>query len=208
MTSPFGTDQEAFWAGEFGDEYTARNDGPQVVAANAALFAKVLAHAHGTRSVLELGANRGLNLRALRMLLPDASLTGLEINEQALGHLRGVDGVQVVQASLLDWQPPRTYDLVFTKGVLIHIAPERLPHAYDLLFKASARYILIAEYYAPAPTEIPYRGHAGRLFKRDFAGELLDRHPGLRVREHGFAWRRDPFPQDDLNWFLIEKPAS
>jgi pseudaminic acid biosynthesis-associated methylase len=207
MSSPYSTEQEKFWAGEFGDDYTARNDGPRLVAANLAFFARVLGEAGAVRSVLELGANHGLNLCALQALLPEASLTGLEINAQAAARLRTLERVEVVQASLLDWQPARQYDLVFTKGVLIHIAPDRLAPVYDLLVRASARYILLAEYYAPAPVEVPYRGHSGRLFKRDFAGELLERHPQLRVTRHGFAWRRDPFPQDDLNWFLIEKPC-
>ena len=59
---------------------------------------------------------------------------------------------------------------------------------------------------APAPVAIPYRGHSDRLFKRDFAGEILDRHPQLQLVDYGFAYRRDPnFPQDDITWFLMEK---
>jgi hypothetical protein len=58
---------------------------------------------------------------------------------------------------------------------------------------------------APTPTEVPYRGHSQRLFKRDFAGELMDRHPDLELVDHGFAWRRARLPQDDINWFLLEK---
>ena len=65
---------------------------------------------------------------------------------------------------------------------------------------------MVAEYYNPTPQMIPYRGHDDRLFKRDFAGEILDSFPDLSVRDYGFAWRRDPnFPQDDLTWFLLEK---
>lgn len=48
-----------------------------------------------------------------------------------------------------------------------------LPEIYDKLFTASQRYILVAEYYNPSPVEIIYRGHSNRLFKRDFAGELM-----------------------------------
>jgi spore coat polysaccharide biosynthesis protein SpsF len=69
--------------------------------------------------------------------------------------------------------------------------------------------ILMGEYYNPSPTAIPYRGHADRLFKRDFAGELLDRFPDLRLIDYGFAYRRDPaFPQDDITWFLLEKRGA
>jgi spore coat polysaccharide biosynthesis protein SpsF len=53
---------------------------------------------------------------------------------------------------------------------------------------------------------LPYRGHDERLFKRDFAGEILDRFPDLRLVDYGFRYRRDPnFPQDDVTWFLMEK---
>jgi len=36
------------------------------------------------------------------------------------------------------------------------------------------KYVLINEYFNPTPTEIVYRGHSAKLFKRDFAGEFLD----------------------------------
>jgi spore coat polysaccharide biosynthesis protein SpsF len=81
-----------------------------------------------------------------------------------------------------------------------------LPAVYDKLVAATGRYLLVAEYYNPSPVAIPYRGHTDRLFKRDFAGEILDRHPNLRLVDYGFAYRRDPdFQQDDITWFLLEK---
>ena len=56
------------------------------------------------------------------------------------------------------------------------------------------------------PVEVVYRGHTGRLFKRDFASELLDRYSDLRLVDYGFVYHRDPtFPLDDFNWFLMEK---
>ena len=99
-----------------------------------------------------------------------------------------------------------SYDISLIKGVLIHINPQYLDRVYDSLFKASNRYIIIAEYFNPSPVEVTYQGHGARLFKRDFAGEMLDRFSSLRVVDYGFAWRRDPaFPQDDLSWFVLEK---
>ncbi len=202
----FATRQEAFWAGEFGDEYTARNRGANWVASNAALFAKMLNCTDSVHSILELGANVGLNLCALRQLLPEAELAAVEINAHAVAELKSLRGVAVHHTSILDFRPARKFDLVFTKGVLIHINPERLPEVYDLLHAASGRYVCIAEYYNPTPVEVPYRGHANRLFKRDFAGELLKRHGDLRIRDYGFVYHADPnFPQDDLTWFLLEK---
>ena len=81
-----------------------------------------------------------------------------------------------------------------------------MPQVYDLLHQLSKRYICVIEYYNPAPVEIPYRGHSGKLFKRDFAGELLDRFRDLRLLDYGFVYHRDNnYPLDDLTWFLLEK---
>lgn len=199
----YSTEQEAFWEGEFGDEYTARNQGARLVSANFVFFAKVLARTWGLSTVLELGANRGLNLLALRQLIPDVRLSAVEINPQAAMELRtALPDVDLTVSSILDFNSNASWDLVFTKGVLIHINPEKLPQVYDLMYQRASRYLLLAEYYNPKPVEIPYRGHSGRLFKRDFAGELLDRHPGLSLVDCGFAYHRDDLsPQDDLTWF-------
>ncbi|MCC6644971.1 MAG: pseudaminic acid biosynthesis-associated methylase [Polyangiaceae bacterium] len=207
IKSGYSTEQEGFWAGEFGDEYTSRNQGAEHHASNLVFFSKVLSRARGVRSVLELGANRGLNLHALRALLPGAELAGVEINAGAAEILRGA-GFTTYNQSLLEFRPEAQRDLVFTKGVQIHLAPEALPKVYDLLHAASRRWVLVAEYYNTSPVEIPYRGHSGKLFKRDFAGELMERHPDLALVDYGFLYRRDAAyfeVQDDITWFLMEK---
>lgn len=204
----YQTEQEDFWAGSFGDEYTARNQGNRWIASNLAFFAKVVARTTDVRSVLEIGANRGLNLTAVRQLLPEAELSAVEINPRAVEILNALQYVRVYFQSILEFQPESRHDLVFSKGVLIHMNPEKLPQVYDLLHRASNRYICLAEYYNPSPVEISYRGHGGKLFKRDFAGEMLDRFDDLRLVDYGFIYHRDGnFSDDDLNWFLLEKTA-
>jgi spore coat polysaccharide biosynthesis protein SpsF len=205
----FATEQEDFWAGQFGDEYTQRNVGAQWVASNIALFAKVLARTEKVGSVLELGANLGLNLQALRQLLPEADFSAVEINARAVSQLKKLGGITVHHASILDFLPSEPADLVLIKGVLIHLNPDKLPQVYDLMHAASSRYICLAEYYNPSPVAVPYRGHADRLFKRNFAGELMQRHADLRLLDYGFVYHGDPnHPQDDITWFLMEKPAQ
>ena len=206
MASEFRTEQEKFWAGEFGNDYIGRNTGRDMVASNIAFFSRILARTHSVRSAIEFGANIGLNLEALRALLPQISLSAIEINRKAAAELEKMGGVKIYPQSILEFQPDQQRDLVLIKGVLIHINPECLPDVYDRLYNSSGRYICIAEYYNPAPVEVPYRGNREKLFKRDFAGEMLDRFPDLRLLDYGFAYRRDPqFPQDDLTWFLLEK---
>jgi len=203
----YKTDQETFWAGEFGDSYTERNTTDDIFSSNLAFFSRILSKTSDIRSILELGANAGLNLHALKTLLPHASRDAVEINAKAVSDLQ-VSGVahRIFHSSILDFEPHEGYELVFTKGVLIHIAPEMLEKVYDVIYRSTKRYALVAEYYNPSPTSISYRGHEERLFKRDFAGELMARFPDLRLIDYGFVYRRDPnFPQDDLTWFLLEK---
>lgn len=200
------TEQERFWQGEFGDQYVDRNDGELPVAWATAFFAQALRNAGRLGSVLELGTNRGLNLQALARLLPRAQLHGVELNAKACEIANSLNVAHVWQGSLFDYPVSQTVDLSFTKGVLIHLPPELLPQAYAKLYQASQRYVLIAEYYSPAPVEVSYRGHTGKLFKRDFAGEMLDTYADLHLLDYGFVYRRDAnFPADDLNWFLLEK---
>lgn len=210
--SPWKTEQEAFWAGEFGAEYLSRNAASEKASlANRGFFARILSRAGRLTSLLEYGTNIGINLMTLREFLPDAALSGVELNEQAADLARtNVPGATIHTASMLDFQPEEPVDFVLVKGVLIHINPSALPTVYDLLYRSSKRLICIAEYYATKPTAADYRGHANRLFKRDFAGELMDRYADLQLVDYGFFYRRDPyFPQDDLTWFLLEKtPAA
>lgn len=203
----FKTEQEAFWAGAFGTEYIQRNQGDALLASNLDFFAKALRAARGVSTCIEFGANIGMNLKALKLLHPAHVQHGIEINANAARELAQVISPDHVHHnSILDFNPKQTWDLVLIKGVLIHINPDALPQVYDKLVAASGRYLLVAEYYNPAPVAIPYRGHADRLFKRDFAGEIMDRHPQMQLVDYGFAYRRDPnFPQDDITWFLMEK---
>lgn len=203
----FKTEQEAFWAGDFGTEYIQRNQDDALLASNLHFFAKALYHARSVKSCIEFGANIGMNLKALKLLHPGIEARGIEINPNAAEQLGEVIPYsQVHLTSILDFVPERSWDLTLVKGVLIHINPDALPQVYDKLVAATGRYLLVAEYYNPAPVAIAYRGHSDRLFKRDFAGEIMDRHPKLQLIDYGFAYRRDPdFPQDDITWFLMDK---
>lgn len=203
----FKTEQEEFWAGEFGDEYVGRNQGAEMLASNIHFFSRALKSAGKVSSAIEFGANVGMNMLSLQTLYPSAVLRAVEINPTAAKQLATVIGEEnTTLGSIFEYEPGAPADLTFTKGVMIHIAPEQLSVVYRKLYDYSSRFILVGEYYNPSPVEIPYRGHAGRLFKRDFCGEMLDAYPDLRLIDYGFSYRRDPaHPQDDINWFLMEK---
>lgn len=199
--------QEFAWANNFGDEYTKRSPGDPE--SNHALFAEIFEGMDGwINSAVEFGCGTGANLKALEMLgIPD--LAGVDINREAiLEASRRVPRAQYRLTSVHDWYPPvESWDLAFTKGFLIHIPPDQLPDVYAKIYMASKRWILLCEYYNPVPVEVPYRGQNGMLWKRDFAGDMLERWKDLQLLSYGFSYRRDPYPQDDITWFLMGKPA-
>ena len=203
----FKTEQEEFWAGDFGTEYIDRNKGDKLLASNLNFFSKALARATNINSCIEFGANIGMNLRALKLLHPELNLNAIEINQQAAKQLSEIiDKGGVFNGSIFDYPVVQDFDLSFIKGVLIHINPDELNAVYKKLVDSTNRYLLVAEYYNPSPVAITYRGHTNRLFKRDFAGEILDQYSEMKLIDYGFAYHRDvDFPQDDISWFLMEK---
>lgn len=117
--------------------------------------------------------------------------------------------MQIFEDSILNYKPDHKYDFVLIKGVLIHIHPDELEQIYHKLYESSGRYICMVEYYHPTPVMVSYRGNDNRLFKRDFAGEFLNRYPDVQLLDYGFCYHKDPnFPQDDITWFLMEKKGS
>lgn len=202
------TSQEALWAGAFGDEYIDRNRAGQAAAFH--IFSRVFHRTGQLRSVLELGANIGLNLRAIRALSPDTVLDAVEINANAAKELESLGFIRTVQnRSILAMDQGNTvYDLVFTSGVLIHVNPDSLPAIYAKMYEASGRYILVNEYFNPTPLTVPYRGQSQALFKRDFAGELMDAYPDLELLDYEFLYSRAGLPGFcDSTWFLLKKTA-
>lgn len=139
-------------------------------------------------------------------VLPELKMQAVEINENAARECKKLPNVDVYVGSAFDYEIVKKCDLTFTCGVLIHINPDKLPIMYEKLYTGSQRYVLIAEYYNPFPVEVNYRGNEGKLFKRDFAGEFMERYSDVRLLDYGFCYHRDPiFPNDDITWFLMEK---
>lgn len=155
-------------------------------------------------SVFEFGAGTGENLMALKRLMPDVKVYGTEINASARAQAKR-NGVPLGDWSIVGGSPASPSQMGLSKGLLIHIHPSDLPDAYQALYNCGRRYILLAEYFNPTPVAMLYRGHRDRLWKRDFAGEMLNRFTDLRLLDYGFVYHRDWWPQDDLHWFLMVK---
>lgn len=204
----FSTEQEEFWFGPFGAKYTERNSGGDLLQSNIFFWSQVFQIIGPVESVFEIGCNRGLNLDAIKTLLPSCNTVGLEIN-QAAARECSMNGHNIIEGSILNQKkedlPLFTSQLSISCGVLIHINPASLPAAYELLYHSSTEFILISEYFSTEPCEVAYRGHSGKIFKRDFAAEMLAMFP-LELVSYGFKWRHDPLtPLDDQTWFLLRK---
>jgi spore coat polysaccharide biosynthesis protein SpsF len=204
------TTQERLWRGHFGDAYTERNAVSEArLSALAFLWATILRPTMGAppRSILEIGANVGLNLRALARLT-GAELYAVEPNARARSALVA-DGV-VPAGRALDGLcdavplPAESMDLVFTSGVLIHVDPSNLVASCREIHRVSARYVACIEYFSDKPEEVLYRGQPHALFKRDFGSFYLDHFDDLRVLDCGFAWKRTT-GLDNLTWWLFDK---
>lgn len=202
--------QADFWRGEFGDSYTNRNVASATeIQARLALWSEILSHTISAppTSILEVGANLGINLRALR-LLSSARRLAVEPNEKARG-LLVKDGIVAAAdardglASAIDF-PDGIADLAFTSGVLIHIHPDQLSASLREIHRCAKRWIGCIEYFSDKPQMIPYRGHEDRLFKRDFGELWLEICHDLRVVAYGFAWKRVT-GLDNLTWWLFQK---
>jgi len=202
----YHTEQEKFWATDFGNDYPNRNQGEHLISVNVAIFSKILKNCPSVCSIAELGCNIGLNLIALNRINKNHKLRGYEINSKAAQEAANQKVAEVINTTVAEpLDSAVKFDLTFTKGVLIHINPEKLADVYQNLYNLSNKYILVYEYYNPTPMAIEYRGHEGVLFKRDFAGELIDKF-NLKLIDYGFTYNREKyFPRDDGTWFLLEK---
>ena len=205
------TPQTDFWRGDFGNAYVDRNvASPEQMAARIALWAEILKPLAGKtpQTILEVGCNLGINLRALRAL-SSADFFAVEPNGKAREILLrdGVVDAGSLRAGVaqnIDL-PDGVADLAFTSGVLIHIHPDDLLDSCREIHRCARRHIACIEYFSDKPEMIPYRGHDDRLFKRDFGAFWMDNFPELSVLATGFAWKRTT-GLDNLTWWLFEKP--
>ena len=193
------------WTGKFGVDYTKRN----VLAPGARNQVWRMLLPQDCESVLEVGANIGLNLEAISQE-SDCDLFACEPNDFARAELSRLFWDIVPEANLtadtadkLNF-PDGVADLVFTCGVLIHIPPEKLLPSMREMHRCARRWIICGEYFAPSEEMIPYRGHDNALWRRDYGSLWLDNFPDLHCTSTLFTWKRMT-GLDNLTWWVFEK---
>lgn len=186
------TDQIRTWTGTFGREYTDRNRyEPAELDAfyqkmygitRTELNTRFLQDVPRDARILEVGCNMGNQLLLLQEM-GFTNLHGIEIQDYALAYARRrVPSANLLQGSALAIPyPDREFDLIFTSGVLIHIAPDDLPMALSEIHRSAKTWIWGLEYFAPAMTEVNYRGHSNLLWKTDYARAYLQQFSDLEL---------------------------
>src|SRR3546814_3976699 len=74
-------------------------------------LSNALRRAGPVASAVEFGPNIGLNLVALRRLLPPVDLAAIEINAKAVQSLRQLDRVEVHHGSIIERHVTRSFEL-------------------------------------------------------------------------------------------------
>jgi pseudaminic acid biosynthesis-associated methylase len=188
------TEQMKEWFGEFGKEYTERN--PQSVqemnslylnnfgVTRTALNEEFIGAFDRSIRILEVGSSVGIQLMCLQEM-GFTQLHGVEIQRYALEIAKPrTKNLNMVQGSAFDIPfEDRSFDLVFTSGVLIHIHPEDVTKALAEIYRCSKAYIWGYEYYNEVYTMVPYRGKDNLLWKTDFAKLYLQTFPDLEMVE-------------------------
>ena len=196
--------QEKLWKSAFGDEYHQRN---KQTNRNDFWYEVLAGRFSNITSVLELGAGQGDNLEAIgNYMMGKRILVGVDVNESACEAMALRPNLTPVKGAFLELQMHGKYDLVLTRGFLIHQPDSALEATLRGIYNLSERYICFAEYYAPKRRGQLYHGRGEALWADDFAGKLMSLYPDLVLRKYGFKYWQEG--GDDITYFLMEKSAQ
>ena len=141
MIKKFNNSQEEFWANEFGDNYIDRNSNKELLASNIVFFSKIFSQQQiKLESILEIGCNIGMNLLAIKEIFPNLHINGIDINERAIELLqKSQKNFNLKCTSINNFETQEKFDLVLTKGVLIHLNPNDLNKTYEKIYNLSKK---------------------------------------------------------------------
>jgi len=185
--------QEELWLGNFGQDYTERNilDPDKIDEVYRANFNISKTSMNETflkdlnlenKKILEIGCNVGNQLRLLQKM-GYKNLYGIELQPYAVQRAKDLTkGINIIQGEADDIPFKDEYfDLVFTSGVLIHIAPENLKNIMKEIIRCSKKYIWGFEYYSETFIEVNYRENSNAMWKCDYAQEYIKKNPELKI---------------------------
>lgn len=156
--------------------------------------------------------NGSLNIGNQLLCLQKAgfkNLHGIELQSYAVKLSKSrTEGINITQGSAFDIPfKDGFFNLVFTSGLLIHIASEDINRVLDEIHRCTKQYIWCFEYYSDVYTPMPYRGRADLLWKANFSKLFLDRFEDLiLIQEEHFKWLDNSNKIDFM--FLLQKRVT
>jgi len=208
------TDQEAAWSSKHGFRYVVHHLGEDWKKTRVPLWTVLLEQMPEVQSVVEFGCNIGANLKALHHLDPSLELAGVEINQFAVDLLRREGICSAHQGSVATADLGRTFDLVFSRGVLIHIRPDDLPVVFANMERHARKYLIIWETFSETPYHLEAYSEGvaggkpgeGYQFWRDFAGDFIKQFPNWSVVSSGIDRKLGAKPaHGKLVWTLLQR---
>ena len=191
------TEQIDFWQGDFGKEYTIRNSYSQSEwdqfyiktwgISRIDMNQKCIGNLPKESKILEVGSNIGIQLGCLQRMGFE-NLYGIELQKDVVElSKKNTENINIIYGSAFDIPfKDKYFDIVFTSGVLIHIAPEDLSNVMDEMVRCSSKYIWGFEYFDNEITDLKYRGNTGFLWKADYAKFFLNRFHDLSLVNKDF----------------------
>lgn len=208
----YGTAQERAWAGQHGFLYVLAHLEENWRKTRVPFWKMILDETPDIRSACEFGCNIGANLKAIKEVRPSLKLAGVEISPVACEVLRKEALGEIRNASIIDVDLEQKFDLVFCRGVLIHLNPDEVAKTLANMAKHAIRYVLIYEIFSDANHQMEgysegvtggEAGH-GYQFWRDFSGDFAKQSPDWHAVRSGVNLVENAEPKHgDLTWTLF-----
>jgi pseudaminic acid biosynthesis-associated methylase len=208
------TEQMQLWSGGFGKQYTDRNFMTLDKMENlwignygftrSRMNEKFLINIPLDVRILEVGSNIGNQLLCLQKA-GFTNLYGIELQSYAVELSKSrTKNINIIQGSAFDLPYKDEYfDIVFTSGLLIHIAPQDINNVLDEIYRCTKRFIWGAEYYFDQYINVPYREKNELMWKGNFSKMYLERFKNLHLVKEEFMKYLNNDNVDTM--YLLEK---
>lgn len=147
--------RERWWASRsIAEGYWGNRDHP-----SKHFLAEKIAAFSSIHSILEVGCASGPNLYLLAKEFPQAQITGVDINQEAIQYgnaqfaQEGISNVKlsVGKADELGEFQGRAFDIVFTKALLIYIGPDKIKNVMQGMIRITRKALVLMELHCFEP---------------------------------------------------------
>jgi len=97
-------------------------------------------------SVLEVGAQWGENLAAIKEKFPDKRLVGVDVDKSVTLEAKEVTSLDLRVGNLFDLQfADKEFDVVFAEALFVMLPPHQIESGLDELIRVAKRYVILVE---------------------------------------------------------------